>query len=541
MGGKAFSDNIFKNEKTAKEVTGLAAQYVWETMIPTRFDLGVADVALTWATNKTNYGTPYVSGFEEGIPASKQVREDTSRSLSALTEYLAIASEGKIQISPRGAQMLGEALVPNIFELFTTTLDAGLGKAGILPEFPAGTPADNPFGKYFFIPDNDGLATQRFYTMYSNLQHDVDLVNEYKTDIERRKKAGYSVDIDQESMYLNLLEKNAPQIETHAILQKYNKDIMSLREQANAIIWDKDPTQVREVGDVGISDFMVSDYGSEYKRERLHEIKVLQGQIARQALEEVMTLPYGRDIVESNAVSFNRTLDPFINLIPVKQEKNATYDTKIDKYRLEDEDYIIEFEPLNNIQTMIENISVVDTIIDTAQENGINPNNALMIAALESRFNPNAQSDNSSATGVFQITDGTWKDMTNKRFGKAEYGITKKDDRLDPTVNIRMGILLMKEDNDKATMNLGRELNFTEQYALHHFGYGRGMEFIRTKESAPYTSIKDVIGSKAYNANPQFKKSNGTPMSVREAANMWTDRVNEAYKEVTTIGDVNND
>ena len=53
-------------------------------------------------------------------------------------------------------------------------------------------------------------------------------------------------------------------------------------------------------------------------------------------------------------------------------------------------------------------LTIQDKITIAARKNGINIETALRIAHCESRFNPNAKSKISSASGLYQFIDKTW-------------------------------------------------------------------------------------------------------------------------------------
>ncbi len=52
---------------------------------------------------------------------------------------------------------------------------------------------------------------------------------------------------------------------------------------------------------------------------------------------------------------------------------------------------------------------VVGMIAQKSYEAGINPISALKIAFCESRYDPLAENNSSTAKGLFQVLDGTWK------------------------------------------------------------------------------------------------------------------------------------
>lgn len=73
---------------------------------------------------------------------------------------------------------------------------------------------------------------------------------------------------------------------------------------------------------------------------------------------------------------------------------------------------------------------VRNLIVDEAKRQGVRSDLALFLAKVESNFNPNAKNPNSSATGLFQFIDGTWK-------GNCE------GNRLDPKDNARCAMELL--------------------------------------------------------------------------------------------------
>lgn len=98
-------------------------------------------------------------------------------------------------------------------------------------------------------------------------------------------------------------------------------------------------------------------------------------------------------------------------------------------------------------------------VIQAAQEVGVNPSLMLDIAAQESMLNPNAKaSENgfdgktldpktgevlpySSATGLFQFTDGTWREAM-KRFPKITQSM---EDRTNPYINALVAASFLKQ------------------------------------------------------------------------------------------------
>lgn len=95
---------------------------------------------------------------------------------------------------------------------------------------------------------------------------------------------------------------------------------------------------------------------------------------------------------------------------------------------------------------------------------------------LESGGNPNAKAKTSSAEGLTQFTDGTWRAMVSK-YGQ-EYGLTANG-RTDPEQATIAAELYAKENSDKLARTLGREPEEHELYIAHFMG-GSGAKKLLT-------------------------------------------------------------
>ena len=101
----------------------------------------------------------------------------------------------------------------------------------------------------------------------------------------------------------------------------------------------------------------------------------------------------------------------------------------------------------------------IKVIREQAQARGIDPDIAVQIARAESTMDPTAKSKTSSAGGLFQITNGTWKD----------YG-GKPGMKFDVDENVRVGLNILEANTKRLRKSLGREPNITELYAAHFLG-----------------------------------------------------------------------
>lgn len=108
------------------------------------------------------------------------------------------------------------------------------------------------------------------------------------------------------------------------------------------------------------------------------------------------------------------------------------------------------------------------------------------LAQAESGGNPNAKAKTSSASGLFQFTDGTWNAMV-KKYGK-QTGITGKM-KNDPEAQRVMVELLTKENAQALSKALGREPNDGELYLAHFAGAGGAKKLLTAPQNAPAARV----------------------------------------------------
>ncbi len=119
----------------------------------------------------------------------------------------------------------------------------------------------------------------------------------------------------------------------------------------------------------------------------------------------------------------------------------------------------------------------------------------MRIAKAESNLNPNAKAATSSATGLYQFTKGTWKDMVYK-YGK-ETGIRMSDIK-NPQANAIMGALFVSNNKKELSSYLGREATLGEVYSAHVLGVGTAKKLLNVPDSTP---VSKVLPQKVLAAN----------------------------------------
>ena len=135
-------------------------------------------------------------------------------------------------------------------------------------------------------------------------------------------------------------------------------------------------------------------------------------------------------------------------------------------------------------------MDIAQTIKQRAQERGVDPELALAIAQAESRLRPQVKNPKSSAHGLFQIVDDTWK----------QYGGDPKK-RKDVNENIRIGLEILADNKRALTATLGREPRPGELYAGHFFGTEGAKRVLTANPDAPVSS---VVSARVLKANPEL-------------------------------------
>jgi len=139
-------------------------------------------------------------------------------------------------------------------------------------------------------------------------------------------------------------------------------------------------------------------------------------------------------------------------------------------------------------------------IREAAAKHGVSPETLLRIAQIESNMDPNAANKDSSARGVFQFIDKTWK-----AYGKGQ-------DVLDPVANADAGARFVRDNANTLRTQLGREPAPWELYLAHQQGAGGAGSLLAN----PSARAVDVTSPDAIRLN-----AGHTGMSAGDFANLW--------------------
>lgn len=148
---------------------------------------------------------------------------------------------------------------------------------------------------------------------------------------------------------------------------------------------------------------------------------------------------------------------------------------------------------------------------------GIDPEYYKKLAQIESSNNPLAQASTSSAAGLFQFTEGTWKDIIG-RMGK-DYTL---EDRFDPNKSKEAVEYFTKINSRYLQNKIGEEPNEAELYLAHFLGMGASSSLLSALREDPNKSVADVVSKNAIEANKSvFLTKQGQPKTVKDVYN-WS-------------------
>jgi hypothetical protein len=151
------------------------------------------------------------------------------------------------------------------------------------------------------------------------------------------------------------------------------------------------------------------------------------------------------------------------------------------------------------------------------------------IALIESGGNANAKAGTSSASGMFQFTEGTWKQMA-KEMGK-EYSL---NDRFDPQKATEVAAYFSSKQQKQLEKGVGRETNNTDMYMSHFLGAGGATKFLKAKDQNANQSAA-ALDPKAAAANKNiYYNKEGKERSVQEVYDLMDKKVKGAESAVTS-------
>jgi len=136
-------------------------------------------------------------------------------------------------------------------------------------------------------------------------------------------------------------------------------------------------------------------------------------------------------------------------------------------------------------------IGIKDMLAAKAAQNKLPPELLNKIAGTESGYKSTAANPNSSAKGLFQFTDATWKGMGGK-----------EGEQFDPEKNAELGAKFVRQNAEGLRGALGRNPTYGEVYASHMFGLKGAKDLLNMD---PRTPMDKAVSAQVLKANPQLK------------------------------------
>lgn len=220
-----------------------------------------------------------------------------------------------------------------------------------------------------------------------------------------------------------------------------------------------------------------------------------------------------------NELEFEKTLTPVKATDPVQQNNHLkNLDASVDAIRMGrpvNVQHAVKGEEKQkpvNYETMALP-SNAKSIARKAQQEGVNPSVALTISHIETggRFNHTAKNPTSSAHGLFQILDKTWKGQGG-------------GDRYSVDEQIKQGLKHIKNANASMRKSLGREPVEHEQYLGHLLGPGGAAAVLKADPNAKLIDVVRKYDSK--NANDIVNNNGMSGLTVGQAIGKWRNKWN---------------
>jgi len=145
-----------------------------------------------------------------------------------------------------------------------------------------------------------------------------------------------------------------------------------------------------------------------------------------------------------------------------------------------------------------------------AEAAGIEPGILETFAKIESSFRTKVRNPESSATGLFQFTNQTWKEQLGKH--AATYGIPKDASPTDPKASALLAAEYIKANRAQLESKIGRKASLNDIYLAHHFGVGGASKLLN---SSPMEDGVKVLPAAA-GANPSVFLEGNRHRSVAE-------------------------
>ena len=151
-----------------------------------------------------------------------------------------------------------------------------------------------------------------------------------------------------------------------------------------------------------------------------------------------------------------------------------------------------------------------------------------MLAERESSWNPNAEAEGSTATGMFQFIDDTWRRIAPKYAGISADRPDFMDLRKDPELSARAAAGYATENMPGLREALGRDPTSGELYISHFLGGGGGPQFVKAHGETPDAIAAELFPDAAGSNEAIFyDKTTGKPRTMGEVYGVLTQGFDE--------------
>ena len=149
----------------------------------------------------------------------------------------------------------------------------------------------------------------------------------------------------------------------------------------------------------------------------------------------------------------------------------------------------------------------------------IEPELLKKIENAESGGNPHAKAKTSSASGVLQFTNGTWKEGV-KKYGEEE-GVHLKSNKNKPEAQRKIARRMLSDNSKELEKHLGRKPKPGEIYATHFLGLGGAKKLLKSDKK----EIASNIFPKEAHANRAIFYERGRPITVAELTHKLNSKI----------------
>ena len=152
------------------------------------------------------------------------------------------------------------------------------------------------------------------------------------------------------------------------------------------------------------------------------------------------------------------------------------------------------------------------------------------IAMVESGGQKDAKAKGSSASGLFQFTEGTWQETT-KKMGK-NYSL---EDRFDPKKSAEVAAYFTQQQRKQLEKGTGKTASDADLYMAHFLGAGGATKFLNALSRTPDAPASTGATPTQIDANPTiFKDKTGQERTLQEVYNLMGGKMDRAGTEIAS-------